>query len=173
MCKTNTIVCEQPVGRLQAGCTFRAMDSVLAWMALLARSGKGARWVRREVSRAGSPVAAWQDWAQGHPSKAAATWDRAQRQHQSIQRLGAHVVTFHDIPRCLRTFPTHLRCCTHVGRGPRLRDGAGRCPWWARGRVHRKVRHGPCKRAVNGPKQGVGWSVGWRVASTAAHIKGP
>ena len=62
-----------------------------------ARSGKGARWVRREVSRAGSPVAAWHDWAQGHPFKAAATWDRAQRQHQSIQRLGAHVVTFNDL----------------------------------------------------------------------------
>ena len=43
------------------------MASVLVWMALLARSGKGARSVRREVSRAWSPVAAWQDWARGHP----------------------------------------------------------------------------------------------------------
>lgn len=72
------------------------MDSVLAWMALLARSGKGAKEVRREVSRAGSPVVAWQDWAKDHPCAAAATWDRAQRQHQSIQQLGAQVVTFHD-----------------------------------------------------------------------------
>ena len=73
MCKTNTIVCEQPVGRLRAGCTFRAMDSVLAWMALLARSGKGARWVRREVSRAGSPVAdvnaVWRAIAEGLQSR--------------------------------------------------------------------------------------------------------
>ena len=120
MCKTNTIVCEQPVGRLRAGCTFRAMDSVLAWMALLARSGKGARWVRREVSRAGSPVAAWQDWAQSHPSKAAATWDRAQRQHQSIQRLGAHVVTFHD--------PRYPALLAHIPDAPPVLYARGTWP---------------------------------------------
>ena len=173
MCKTNTVVCEQPVGWLRTCCSLRAMDSVLAWMALLARSGKGARGVRREVSWAGSPVAAWQDWAKGHPLEAAATWDRAQRQLKSIEQLGAHVVTFHD-PR-YPALLAHIPDAPPVlyARGPSPRGGAGRWPWWARGRVHRTERLGLCKRAVNGQRQEVGWSVGWPVASTAARIKGP
>lgn len=96
------------------------MDSVLAWMALLARSGKGARGVRREVSWAGSPVAAWQDWAKDHPCEAAATWDRAQRQHQSIHELGAQVVTFHD--------PRYPALLAHIPDAPPVLYARGSWP---------------------------------------------
>ena len=96
------------------------MDSVLAWMALLARSGKGARLVRREVSRAGSPVAAWQEWAKDHPREAVLTRDRAQRQHQSLQRLGAHVVTFHD--------PRYPALLAHIPDAPPVLYARGTWP---------------------------------------------
>lgn len=72
------------------------MDSILAWMAMLARPGRGAMWIRHEVSQAGSAMAAWEHWAAQRNSQAKRALDEAKRQHEVIRSLGADVVTFHD-----------------------------------------------------------------------------
>lgn len=96
------------------------MDSTLAWMALLARRGRGARWVRREVEREGSPQAAWTRWVEGNPREGALAWDRAKHQRDVVERLGAQVVTFHD-----RRYPELL---SHIADAPPVLYARGMWP---------------------------------------------